>query len=139
MRALLPLLLLLALAATAQEPADFVLIAHPERREVSLPREELSRLFLRKQTLWPEGGEAGPVDQLPDREVREHFTRFVHQRQLKSILYYWQQQVFSGRGSPPPMLESDAAVMEYVARTPNAIGYVSRGTRLSGVKALRIE
>jgi hypothetical protein len=37
------------------------------------------------------------------------------------------------------MLESDAAVVEYVARAPGAVGYVSRGTRLSGVKVLRIE
>jgi ABC-type phosphate transport system substrate-binding protein len=139
MRALLPLLLLFALAAPAEEPADFVVIASPGRHEVSLRREELSRIFLRKQTLWPEGGEVEPVDQLPDHGIREHFTKFVHQRQLKSILYFWQQQIFSGRGYPPPMLESDAAVVEYVARAPGAVGYVSRGTRLSGVKVLRVE
>jgi ABC-type phosphate transport system substrate-binding protein len=140
-RRLLPALLLFALTAplVAEEEADFVIIASPGRPEVSLQREELSRIFLRKQPLWPEGGDAEPIDQDPEQPVRERFTKFVHQRQLKSILLYWQQQIFSGRGYPPVMVRSDTAVVEYVARAPRAIGYVSRGTRLDGVKALRIE
>jgi len=62
----------------------------------------------------------------------------VHQRRVQAVLHYWQQQVFSGRGHPPPVLPSDAAVIEYVARTPGAIGYVSSGIRLTTVKPLRL-
>ena len=141
MKKLLPALLLLALAAPlfADEQADFVLIANPGRTEVALSRDEVSRIFLRKQPLWPEGSEIEPVDQAPDQAVRERFTRFVHQRRLESILFYWQQQIFSGRGYPPVMVQTDAAMVEYVGRVPGSIGYVSRGTRLNGVKALRID
>jgi ABC-type phosphate transport system substrate-binding protein len=141
MRRLLPALLLLALAAPlfAEEQADFVLIAYPGRPEVALSRDDVSRIFLRKQTLWPEGGEVEPVDQAPDQAVRERFTRYVHQRRLQAILFWWQQQIFSGRGYPPVMVQTDAAMVEYVGRVPGALGYVSKGTHLNGVKALRIE
>jgi ABC-type phosphate transport system substrate-binding protein len=104
---------------------------------VSLTRTEASRLFLRKEKEWPLGGEAMPVDQV-DEDLRERFTRAVHQRSLRAVLFYWQQLVFSGREKPPPAVGSDAEMVSYVAHTRGAIGYVSVGAQLDGVKPLRL-
>lgn len=43
---------------------------------------------------------------------------------------FLQQQIFSGRATPPAELASDAEVIAFVARTPGAIGYVSAGATL---------
>jgi hypothetical protein len=122
----------------AQEPEEFVLIANSSRPEAALTRQEASRIFLRKDLAWPLGGEARPVDQSEDLPVRERFSEGVHSRPVQAILRYWLQQVFAGRGTPPPVLQSDAEVIDYVARTRGAIGYVSTGIRLPGVKILRL-
>ena len=139
MRALAPLLLLCALAAAAEEPSDFVVIAHPARHEVSLQREELSRIFLRKQLAWRGFAEATlPVDQRESNPTREAFTTFVHKRSVQAVSFFWQQQVFSGRGAPPPERSSDASVIEYVTENPGAVGYVGPGAKLAGVKVIQV-
>ncbi|MEK7358198.1 MAG: phosphate ABC transporter substrate-binding protein, partial [Bdellovibrionota bacterium] len=46
-------------------------------------------------------------------------------RSVPAMRNYWQQLIFSGRGVPPPELESDRAVVDYVSRHADAIGYVS--------------
>jgi TonB family protein len=51
---------------------------------------------------------------------------------------YYRALVFSGRGSMPRELASDAEVVAYVARTKGAIGYVSSETAAEGVKTLTI-
>jgi ABC-type phosphate transport system substrate-binding protein len=122
----------------AQEPEEFVLIANSHRPETALSRDEVSRIFLHKDLVWPLGGDVRPVDQSDDLPVRERFSEGVHGRPVQAIQRYWLQQVFAGRGTPPPALQSDAEVLDYVARTAGAIGYVSGGIKLPGVKILRL-
>ena len=45
--------------------------------------------------------------------------------QLKS---YWNQQIFSGKGVPPPEADSPAAAVAYVLANPGAIAYVPADT-----------
>jgi TonB family protein len=51
---------------------------------------------------------------------------------------YYRTLVFTGKGSMPKELGSDAEVVAYVARTRGAIGYVSSAASLEGVKTLAI-
>jgi len=51
---------------------------------------------------------------------------------------YYRTLLFTGRGSMPKVLESDAEVVAYVARTRGAIGYVSSSANAVGVKTLAI-
>jgi ABC-type phosphate transport system substrate-binding protein len=48
----------------------------------------------------------------------------------------WRSILFSGQGAMPKTLDSEAAVVEYVARTPGAIGYIGRAAPHEGVKIL---
>lgn len=52
----------LAAATMAQDNEGFVVIANRGRAEMALSREDVSRIFLRKDLSWPKGGEARPVD-----------------------------------------------------------------------------
>lgn len=70
----------------------------------------------------------------------------VHQAFLQEYLggsaddlqAYYRTLAFTGRGSMPKVLGSDAEVVAYVARTRGAIGYVSRTASAEGVKTLTI-
>jgi hypothetical protein len=63
----------------------------------------------------------------------------LHKRTASAIDAYWQQQIFSGRGVPPPVLPNDDAVVEYVRKTPGAVGYVSLSTPAEGLRVIRID
>ena len=50
----------------------------------------------------------------------------------------WRKAVFTGQGSMPKEFASEAAVLDYIAVTPGAIGYVSRVKDPEAVKALTV-
>jgi hypothetical protein len=50
----------------------------------------------------------------------------------------WRSLVFSGQASMPKSLESESAVVEYVAHNAGAIGYIGKGTPHAGVKVLAV-
>ena len=51
---------------------------------------------------------------------------------------YYRSLVFTGKGSMPRTLGSDAEVTAYVAKTKGAIGYVSAGAGSEGAKTLQV-
>jgi ABC-type phosphate transport system substrate-binding protein len=51
----------------------------------------------------------------------------------------WRSLVFSGQGAMPKTLDSESAMVEYIASTPGTIGYVSKETEHSKVKTLVIK
>lgn len=52
---------------------------------------------------------------------------------------FYRSLVFTGKGSMPKALGSDAEVVAYVAKTKGAIGYVSSGASTEGVKTLAVK
>ena len=48
----------------------------------------------------------------------------------------WRKAVFTGQGAMPRGFDSESALIEYVAATPGAVGYVSRISSNDPVKCL---
>jgi hypothetical protein len=132
----------LALAGTgvavAAAPAGFHLVAHPQNPAASLEREFLADAFLKKAIRWPSGDTIQPVDLRADAPARARFTEQVLRRSIAAVRSYWQQRIFTGRGVPPPELESDAAVIQYVQTHPGAVGYVSDRADVGAVKIIAV-
>jgi ABC-type phosphate transport system substrate-binding protein len=126
--------------ASAQDRAtdEVRVIVNPATPVTSLPREQVSRLFLRKVARWDGGAPVLPVDLAESAAVRDAFSRAVHRRTVAMITGYWQRQIFSGRQLPPPDRASEADVVAYVRSTPGAIGYVSAAADLRGVRVLTV-
>jgi TonB family protein len=68
--------------------------------------------------------------------VHDAFCKQFLSRDGEEIRIYYDGIVFTGKGSMPKQLNSDADVVKYVARTPGAIGYVSSSASTDGVKVL---
>lgn len=133
-------LAVLAIASTSTARSDgFRVVANPSVTVSSISPGELSRLFLKKTTTWPDGQKAVVVDQERVAPVRSAFSRAVHQRDADAIASYWQTMVFSGRDTPPPVKPTDAAVLALVRATPGAVGYVTEATPLEGVKPIAVK
>jgi len=132
-RALIALALAVgAVSAPLQaQDKEFVVIVNAFNPFVTIKADDLSRIFLKKTATWSNGQAAQPVDQPEGSNLRRRFTSRVLNRDTGSVKSYWQQQVFSGKAVPPPTLESDAAVLEFVRQHPYAVGYVSASTPLT--------
>jgi ABC-type phosphate transport system substrate-binding protein len=129
--------LLNAAPVVAQTPG-FRLVVHPENGVDAFTSREISDLFLKRSTRWPDGITVLPVDQPVGSPVREAFSETVFGRSPSAMAAHWQQQIFSGRGVPPPQLETDSAVMEYVASHVGAVGYVSTTAPLGKVRVVGV-
>ena len=51
----------------------------------------------------------------------------------------WRSLVFSGQATMPKSLEGDAAVVEFVAHNPGAVGYIGKASPHEGVKVLAVK
>ena len=80
---------------------NFKVIVHESNPISSLTRADVSKLFLKKATQL-NGTTALPIDLVSSNPVRQSFSRYIHRRPVSAIKAYWQQQIFSGRGVPPP-------------------------------------
>ena len=137
--ALLLVALLSAHGPSAAAQEGYRVVVNKDNPIDSITKQQLSHLLLKKRTRWDHNNtSADPVDLDSSSPVRETFSKDVHGRSVSSIKNYWQRQIFSGRGVPPPEVTSDAAVVAYVSSRPGAIGYVSARAQLNDVKVLTV-
>jgi ABC-type phosphate transport system substrate-binding protein len=122
------------------EDRSFNIIVHPSNPLTEVERRFMSDVFLKKVTTWPHNGAVvRPVDLTASSSARGRFSLSVIGRTVDSVKIYWQQAIFSGRNVPPPELSSDAEVIAYVAKNPQAVGYVATGAELTGVKIMQVK
>lgn len=137
MRRLLVLLLMAGVAVAEELP--FRVVVHASNPTASVTRAELSAIYMKRMRSWPDGTEILPVDHPPASRLRERFSRSVHRKSVAYVTRYWQRLIFSGRAIPPREVRTPAAVMDFVRRNTEAVGYVDRQTPLGdGVKTIAV-
>jgi len=125
--------------SSAQKSDSFVVVVNSANPIKEISHADLMQIFLKRVSKWSNGAHVAPVDLGRRSPVRAVFTKDVHNRSVASIGTYWQQQIFSGRDTPPPEKSSDADVVTFVRETPGGIGYVDPDTPLGkGVKVVPI-
>ena len=123
---LLPLLVALLPPSVHAEERQVVLIAHPQVANTALTRDTTRAIFAMRQRSWPDG-QAVRVFVLPNnhpvhaRFAKERLTVYPHQLQLA-----WDRMVFSGTGQAPSQVDNQIEMLERVATTPGALGYLER-------------
>jgi ABC-type phosphate transport system substrate-binding protein len=138
-RVLLTIAAVLAAAPlAAEEKPAYRVIVNPANPATELDRKLVADAFLKKVSRWPNNELIRPVDLGSDDAVRERFTAEVLGRSVSAIKNYWQQLIFSGRGVPPPEVDSDDAVVKYVLKHKAAIGYVSPGADVGEARAVTV-
>jgi TonB family protein len=120
-----------ATSALAQGSAGYKVIVNPVNPTTALSKSQISSLFLRRTTTWENGEPVLPVDQVESSPLRETFSRDILGMSPSAAA-----QQAAGRGDPAPSLATDREVLAYVRLKPGAIGYVSSGTPVEGVKVV---
>lgn len=136
-RLVFALIVSLGVASDAWSAPPHVVIVHPSNPVSSLGAADVTRMFLKQTTQWPNGTAVTPVDLPVSNSVRESFSQAVLGRSARSIKSYWSQQIFSGRGVPPPERATEDEVARFVLANRGAIGYVAPAS-VAGAKILEV-
>ena len=127
----------LFLASLNAVAGDVRIIANPGVRTGTISARDLKRVFLLQQRTLADGSSVVPVLQRSG-PVHAAFLKQYLDRASEELQAYYQGLVFTGKGSMPRQMSSDADVLEYVAKTKGAIGYVSTSASTAGVKVLAV-
>jgi ABC-type phosphate transport system substrate-binding protein len=119
-------------AASAQ---DVVLVANKGVQISEIRDADLRAIFMGEKTRFADGSHAVPVT-LKGGAVHEVFLRNHLGRNPEDFRAQWRKAVFTGQGAMPRTFDTEAAVIEYVAATPGALGYVSRVSPKDNVKSI---
>src|SRR5208282_342088 len=123
--------------ATSSLADDIKIIANSTVNVDTISLAELKAVFLEERSSIG-STHVEPVLQ-KDGPAHEAFLQEYLGMSDDNLQAYYRALVFTGRGSMPKVLGSDAEVVAYVARTRGAIGIVSSATRAEGVKTLALE
>ncbi|HET9307722.1 MAG TPA: hypothetical protein VFO46_17010 [Candidatus Sulfotelmatobacter sp.] len=131
------LFLMFASSSVWAQTKTYKVIVNPSNPLTSISYENVSRIFLKKTTKFPNGLSASPVDLPSDSAIREHFSNDVLGKPASAVEAYWKPLIFSGRDVPPPQ-KNERSVLDFVRSNENAIGYISATTDASGVKVVLV-
>ena len=56
-----------------------------------------------------------------------------------NVVTGWKKLVFTGKGSMPESVNSEAELVALIAKTPGAIGYISADKVGDGIKAIPVK
>ena len=133
--------LLLAASASVfavQSQAQVVVIANPSVKATEVSKSDLKDVFTGAATSLKDGSRVGPV-LLKAGTAHEEFLQVYVGKNDTAYRAGWRSLVFSGQASMPKSLESDTAVVEFVAHNAGAIGYIGKATSHEGVKVLAVK
>lgn len=117
----------------ARAAGSVVLIGHP-----GIPRIDMAtvqRLYLGRAI--EVAGSPVTVVALPSGSpVRAQFLASWLQSDEERYRAYWTVRRHIGRGTPPPELATPAELIDYVQRTPGAIGYIDAAQVTPGLNVI---
>jgi ABC-type phosphate transport system substrate-binding protein len=116
---------------------EIMIVANPATSVSEISRDQLRDIFTGVRNRFGDGSRAVPV-LLKGGPVHEVFLSRIVGNNPDEFRVRWRRAVFTGQGSMPKEFQSEAALLDYVATTPGAIGYVSRVPDLNAVKVLTV-
>ncbi|WP_010386845.1 hypothetical protein [Pseudoalteromonas rubra] len=133
-RLILCVTLFTSFTAGATDP--LVVIVHKDNPNKQISQHQLVDLYMGKYTAFPDGTLAKVLDYEQGHPLRTFFLTSLTGRPINQINAYWSQVKFSGKASFPQAYQSIDAILEEVASTPDAIGYVPATAVTEDVKVV---
>jgi ABC-type phosphate transport system substrate-binding protein len=137
-----PFLLYLGLCWGAPVAAQVIIVANAGVKTSEVSKQDLREIFTGSSSSLKGDSRVTPVLLKGGNISDEMLTTYIGKSD-SAFRAGWRSLLFSGEGVMPKTLESEAAVLDYIARTPGTIGYVGKaavheGAKLDGVKILGV-
>jgi hypothetical protein len=125
------------LTADAQR-GEIKIIVNRDVEAAEISRDDLNRIFLMTKTSLQGAAHVEPVLEKAG-PVCDQFLKEYMGRTNAAVMTYYRSLMFSGKASIPKSFNSDSEVIEYVAKTKGAIGYVGFSANVAAVKTLKVK
>lgn len=114
--------------------AELVVIVNTGVKVDKLSRDEVVNIFMGRYRKLSDGSSAQPLDIRDESLERQNFYKKLLDKSLAEINAYWARLIFSGRTTPPVVMDTQHDIIDKVSHDLGAIGYVERGNLSSKVK-----
>jgi ABC-type phosphate transport system substrate-binding protein len=128
----------LALGGGSAARAQMIVIANSSVKASEVSADELRDVFNGDKSALKDGSKVTPVT-LKGGAIHEAFLKQCVGKSDAAFRTSWRSLVFSGQGSMPKTEDSEAAMVDYVAATPGAVGYIGKETPHDKVKVLALK
>ena len=116
--------------------AQVVVIVSPSTAITTLDADTISRIYLSKENMLPNGSVVEPLDQKKGSVERVTFYDVVVKKSENQLNAYWARLTFTGKGEPPEIVDNGNEVKKRVASNPKFIGYIDSAMVDSTVKVV---
>lgn len=117
------MLVLCTCSAGAEEPVIAVIVSAQPANTVAVSADDLASIYWRKKLYNNQGKPLHPANLSSEHPLRLRFSKEVLHSTPRSQVGYWNGLYFHGV-QPPFTVQSEEAMIRYVADTESAVGYV---------------
>ncbi|MCP4348533.1 MAG: hypothetical protein GY795_23875 [Desulfobacterales bacterium] len=117
---------------------DVIIICNKNVCDETLSRKDIKNIFLGRKTEWSNKQKIIFVT-LKNKEVHKVFLKEYVGKTPFQYTNYWKKQLFTGKGKPPKSFNTEESLMDYIANTDGAIGYLSSAPEKSKVKIISVQ
>lgn len=115
--------------------AEVAVIVNPAN-SATISTDDISALYLGKTKKFSDGSAAVPLDRKEGDALRTRFLDGAVGKSESQMKSYWSRLIFTGKGVPPEMLDSDKEVKAQVAANKDRIGYIDSSSVDESVKVI---
>ncbi|MBE0612040.1 MAG: phosphate ABC transporter substrate-binding protein [Burkholderiales bacterium] len=111
---------------SAAASAEVVAVVAAKNPVSSLTKSQIADMFLGKMTRFPDGREVLPIDHVENSSERDEFYLSFTGKSPAQIKAFWSKIIFTGQGQPPREASNGVEVKKFIAKHPDAIGYIEQ-------------
>ena len=126
----------LLLFSTLVHSETVVVIASASSPVSKLDKEQVANLFLGKSSSYPDGSAAVPIEQTDATPAHDEFHKSITEKSASQLKSYWSKMIFSGKGTAPKEVASNAELLKLLASNPAMIGYIDKTAVDKSVKVI---
>ncbi len=121
---------------SVESAAEVVAVVSAKNPVTTLNKNQVVDIFMGKANRFPDGHKAVPIDQDEASATREEFYLKFAGKSHAQIKAHWSKIIFTGRGQPPREVSNDIEVKKFIAKHPDAIGYIEQKMVDDSVKVI---
>jgi len=123
-----------ALALNAR--AEIVVVVNADNPTDNLSKRQIIDLYMGRNLYFPSGELALRLDLAPDSNERAMFYQSTVKKSVAQVNAYWAKLLFSGRTSPPMIMQNSQQLLDTIKNNKNALGYINEEHLEEGVKVV---
>lgn len=128
-------LLMFAISVPVAFAGDLMIIANQNVAEDSLSPDDVQKIYSGKKTKWSDNATI-VLSVLDGSDTHKAFLKQFVKKSPSQFKMTWKKMVFTGKGTSPEKFKDMKGLVDFVAKTDGAIGYITPEFKTDAVKVI---